>query len=62
MSFVGFFFLGGGGGEGGLCVCGNVHQNPAANNSLWQGNVGGTSQRQGGAHMGFSERIDTVLN
>ena len=27
-----------------------------------KGNVGKTSERQGGAHMGFSERIDTVLN
>ena len=33
----------------------------AAKNGL-KGNVGETSERQGGAHMGFSERIDTVLN
>ena len=27
-----------------------------------EGNVGGTSGRRSGAHMGFSERIDTTLN
>ena len=27
-----------------------------------KGDVCETSQRQGGAHMGFSERIDTILN
>ena len=26
------------------------------------GNVRETSERRGGAHMGFSERIDTILN
>ena len=25
-------------------------------------NVGKTSERRSGAHMGFSERIDTILN
>ena len=25
-------------------------------------NVGETSERRGGAHMGFSERINTILN
>ena len=32
---------------------------------LWnrfKGNAGETSERRGGAHMGFSERIDTILN
>ena len=28
----------------------------------FKGNVGETSERRGGAHMGFSERIDTILN
>ena len=28
----------------------------------FKGNAGGTSERRGGAHMGFSERIDTILN
>ena len=28
----------------------------------FEGNVGETSERQGGAHVGFSERIDTILN
>ena len=28
----------------------------------FKGNVGETSERQGGAHMGFSECIDTILN
>ena len=28
----------------------------------FKGNVGETSDRQGGAYMGFSERIDTILN
>ena len=27
----------------------------------FKGNVGETSARRGGAHMGFSERIDTIL-
>ena len=27
-----------------------------------KGNVGETSERRGGAHMGFSERIDSILN
>ena len=26
----------------------------------FKGNVGETSERQGGAHMGFSERKDTI--
>ena len=30
---------------------------------LWLGNyIGETSERRAGAHMGFSERIDTILN
>ena len=28
----------------------------------FKGNGGETSERQGRAHMGFSERIDTILN
>ena len=28
----------------------------------FKGNVGETSDRRGAAHMGFSERIDTILN
>ena len=28
----------------------------------FKGNVGETSERQCGTHVGFSERIDTVLN
>ena len=28
----------------------------------FKGDVGETSERRGGAHMGFSERVDTVLN
>ena len=28
----------------------------------FKGNVGETSERRGGAHIGFSERIDTILN
>ena len=28
----------------------------------FKGKVGETSERQGGAHMGFSKRIDTTLN
>ena len=28
----------------------------------FKGNVGEPSERRGGAHMGFSERIDTLLN
>ena len=27
----------------------------------FKGNVGRTSERRGGAHMGFSERLDTLL-
>ena len=30
--------------------------------NCFKGNVGGTSERGGGAHMGFSERMDTILN
>ena len=30
--------------------------------TFFKGNVGETSERQCGAHMGFSERIDTILN
>ena len=28
----------------------------------FKGKVGETSERRGGAHRGFSERIDTILN
>ena len=28
----------------------------------FKGNVGETSERRGGAHMDFSERINTILN
>ena len=28
----------------------------------FKGNVGDTSERRGGAYMGFSERIDTILH
>ena len=28
----------------------------------FKGNVGEISERGGGAHMGFSEQIDTILN
>ena len=28
----------------------------------FKGNVGASSERRGGAHTGFSERIDTILN
>ena len=28
----------------------------------FKGNVGETSERRGGAHMGFSARIDAILN
>ena len=28
----------------------------------FKGNVGETSERRGGAHMGFSEHINTILN
>ena len=27
-----------------------------------KGNVGKTSERRGGAHVGFSEHVDTILN
>ena len=30
--------------------------------NCFKGNVGNTSERQGGGHMGFPERIDTILN
>ena len=30
--------------------------------NCFKGNIGETSERGGGAHMGFSERIDTILN
>ena len=30
--------------------------------SCFKGNAGETSDRQGGAHMGFSKRIDNILN
>ena len=30
--------------------------------NCFKGNAGETSERRGGAHMGFSERIDTILN
>ena len=34
-------------------------------NGIWnclKGNIGETSERRGGAHMGFSGRIDTISN
>ena len=30
--------------------------------NCFKGDVGETSERRGGAHMGFSERIYTILN
>ena len=30
--------------------------------NCFKSNVGKTSERRGGAHMGFSDRIDTILN
>ena len=30
--------------------------------NCFKGNVGETSERWGGAYMGFSENIDTILN
>ena len=30
--------------------------------NCFKGNVGQTSERPDGAHMGFSERVDTILN
>ena len=30
--------------------------------NYFKGNVGETSERLGGAHMGLSERIDTIMN
>ena len=36
------------------------HYIPIANCS--KGNVGETSERRSGAHMGFSSRTDTILN
>ena len=32
------------------------------NEYRFTGDVRETSERRGGAHMGFSERIDTILN
>ena len=34
----------------------------SAGRNPFKANVGDTSERRGGAHMGFSERIDTILN
>ena len=36
-------------------------QTPEKGNRF-KGNVGDTSERRGGARMGFSERTDTILN
>ena len=30
--------------------------------NCFKGNAGDVSERRGGAHMGFSERIDTILH
>ena len=38
------------------------HHQPGEHWNRFKGNVGETSERRGGAHMGFSERIDTNLN
>ena len=37
----------------------NRHVSPL---NRFKGNVEETSERRGGAHMGLSERIDTILN
>ena len=44
-----------GGGEGG-------YRQTEEYCNRFKGNVGDTSERRDGAHMGFSERIDTTLN
>ena len=41
-------------------VCG--HRQSIEHWNCFKGDVGETSERRGGAHMGFSERIDTILN
>ena len=38
------------------------HQQSNEHWKCFKGNVGETSERWGGAHMGFSERIDIILN
>ena len=38
------------------------HRQSDKNWNRFNGDVGETSERRGGAHMGFSERIDTILN
>ena len=38
------------------------HRQSDEHRNCFKGNVGERSERQGGAHMGFSERIDTILN
>ena len=38
------------------------HRQSDEQENYFKGNVGGTSERRGGAHMGSSERIDTILS
>ena len=40
------------------------HRQSGEHWNSFKGNVGGTSERRGGAHncVGFSERMDTILN
>ena len=38
------------------------HRQPDEHWNRFKGNVGETFEKCGGAHMGFSERIDTILN
>ena len=37
------------------------HRQSDEHRNRFKGNVGKTSERRGGAHMGFSERIDIIL-
>ena len=38
------------------------HHQSDEHRNRFNGNIGETSERQGGVHMGFSERIGTILN
>ena len=38
------------------------HRQSDEHYNCFKGNMGQTSERRGGAYMGFSERIDTILN
>ena len=38
------------------------HHQSDENWNSFKGDIGETSERLGGMHMGFSERIDTILN